>query len=453
VRQLSFVTKGLNTKLERVEIRSRANPSAIFNNLGHVLDLDLLRTCFHSLDAKKAVGVDKITKEMYGIKLETKLAHLLKRIRNQSYYPKPARIVEIPKVDGSTRPLAISCIEDKIVQEAVRRILEQIFEPHFLDCSYGFRPGRNAHQALASLGTRLLEKNCWMAVDVDLKKYFNTIPHRHLGKILQTKVKDKRFLYLIIKLLKAPTLNQDGAIKQNEVGSPQGSILSPLLANIYLHYVLDVWFKKLNEETLKCEGHMVRYADDVLFTFDSTKSAKLFHAKLIERLTAFGLEVNAEKTKIISCGTKLAAKYAELGKRMPTFAFLGFLHVWGQSFNRKQGISFWRIKRRTDPKRFRKKLAEVRSHLIKHRHDKELIPYAISVVRGYTRYFAVNDNSARVKKFLHVVRRFLFEALNRRSNKKSYNWTRFQAILDQSRYPKEVPMVNLYFKSSDYRPR
>lgn len=208
----------------------------MFNNLGHALDLDLLRICFHSLDAKKAVGVDGITKQQYERKLESNLQQLLLRIRNGSYYPKPSRIAEIPKADGSKRPLAISCIEDKIVQEAVCCILERIYEPHFLDCSYGFRPGRNAHQALAALDKRLLKESCKSAVDIDLRKYFNTIPHKPLGKMLQKKVKDRRLLFLIIKLLKAPTLNKDGTLQRNEIGSPQGSILSPLLANIYLHY-------------------------------------------------------------------------------------------------------------------------------------------------------------------------------------------------------------------------
>ncbi len=412
----------LNTKLDRIEQRSRKDPKAIFNNLGHALDLDLLRMCFYSLDGKKAVGTDKITKEQYGKKLETNLQDLLKRIRNGSYYPKPSRIVEIPKADGSMRPLAISCVEDKIVQEAVRRILERIYEPHFLDCSYGFRPNRNAHQALASLDKRLLKESCQAVVDIDLRKYFNTIPHKPLGMLLQKKVKDHRFLCLLIKLLKAPTLNKDGKAERNEIGSPQGSILSPLLANIYLHYVLDEWFIHLNQQYFSGTAHMVRYADDVLFTFDGMKMAEFFHEQLIARLAVFGLMVNAAKTRIIPCGSRIARKYAQTGKQMPTFTFLGFLHVWGQSMNRKRKEVFWRMKRQTDPVRFRKKLAEIKTHLMKYRHRKGLIPYTISIVKGYMNYFAVNDNRDRIGQFLAQVKRLLFRALNRRSEKRSFSW-------------------------------
>lgn len=329
MKQPSIAIDKLNTKLARIEQRSRKDPNATFNNLGHALDLDLLRTCFFSLDARKAVGVDGITKEQYGRNLEVNLHDLLQKIRNGSYYPQPSRIVEIPKADGSTRPLAISCTEDKIVQEAVRRILEQIYEPHFLDCSYGFRPNRNAHQALADLDKRLLKESCQAVVDIDLRKYFNTIPHKPLGRILQQKVKDRRLLYLIIKLLKAPTLDKDGKAQCNEIGSPQGSILSPLLANIYLHYVLDVWFIQLNRELLKGTAHMVRYADDVLFSFGGMKEAKVFHERLIARLETFGLTVNEAKTRIIPCGSRIAKDHAKAGKEMPTFSFLGFLHVWG----------------------------------------------------------------------------------------------------------------------------
>ena len=440
----------LNTKLARIEQRSRKYPQATFNNLGHALDQDLLRACFHSLDAKKAVGVDGITKVQYGKKLESNLQELLKKIRNGSYYPKPSRIVEIPKVDGSKRPLAISCTEDKIVQEAVRRILERIYEPHFLDCSYGFRPRRSAHQALADLNKRLLQERCRAAVDIDLRKYFNTIPHKHLGRILQKKVRDRRLLHLIIKVLKAPTLDKDGNAKRNEVGSPQGSILSPLLANIYLHYVLDEWFVHVNQKLFRGTAHMVRYADDVLFTFDSMEEAKLFHRHLIARLEVFGLTVNESKTKIIDCGSRVARWHAQAGKKMPTFSFLGFLHVWGQSKNRKRNEIFWRMKRRTDSVRFRKKLAEIKVHLMKRRHRKGLIPYAIAIVRGYMNYFAVNDNMRRIKQFLKIVKRLLFRALNRRSQKKSFTWERFQKVLDLSGYPQPSILVNLFFASKSY---
>ncbi|MGE0198128.1 MAG: group II intron reverse transcriptase/maturase [Parachlamydiales bacterium] len=452
MKQHSIATK-LNTKLDRIEQRSRKYPEATFNNLGHALDLDLLLTCFHSLDVKKAVGVDGITKQQYERKLESNLQQLLLRIRNGSYYPKPSRIVEIPKADGSKRPLAISCIEDKIVQEAVRCILERIYEPHFLDCSYGFRPGRNAHQALAALDKRLLKESCKSAVDIDLRKYFNTIPHKPLGKVLQKKVKDRRLLFLIIKLLKAPTLNKDGTLQCNEIGSPQGSILSPLLANIYLHYILDEWFVQVNKEVFRGTAHMVRYADDVLFTLESKEDAFEFHRRVIGQLQAFGLNVNEAKTRIIPCGSRVARWYAKTGKKMPTFTFLGFLHVWGESKNQKRNEIFWRAKRFTDPVRFRKKLLEIKVHLMKYRHMKGLIPYTISIVRGYMNYFAVNDNKHRIGLFLHAVKRILFRALNRRSEKRSFNWERFQKVLDLNGYPEPVVLMNLFFDSKSYAMR
>lgn len=451
MRQLSFADKQLSTKLDRIEARSIKDPMAVFNNLGHAIDLDLLRTCFNSLDGNKAVGMDRITKKQYAENLEANLEKLLTRIRNGSYLPKPSRIIEIPKPDGSTRPLAISCIEDKIIQEAVRRTLERIFEPHFLDCSYGFRPGRNAHQALASLDRRLLKESCRMAVDIDLKKYFNTIPHKPLGRILQKKVRDKRFLYLIIKLLKAPTLNEDGSITGNEVGSPQGSILSPLLANIYLHYVLDKWFERLNQEQIRGTGHMVRYADDVIFTFESKQGAMTFYAALLRQLEAFGLSVNPEKTRIIDCGSKVAAWYASRGRRMESFSFLGFTHVWGRSLNRKRNETFWRMKRRTDSERMRKKLKLIKENLLKNRHRKRLIQYAIRIVKGYLNYFAVNDNLVQIRKFLMRVRRLIFKALNRRSQRRSFNWAQFQKILDLKKYPKAAIYVNLFFVSKSYK--
>ncbi len=195
---------------------------------------------------------------------------------------------------------------------------------------------------------------------------------------------------------------------------------------------------------------MVRYADDVLFSFGSMKEAQVFHERLIARLETFGLTVNEAKTRIIPCGSRIAREYANTGKEMPTFSFLGFLHVWGLSKNRKRNELFWRMKRQTDPKRYRKKLSEIKTHLMKYRHGKGLIPYTISIIRGYMNYFAVNDNFHRIKLFLNAVKRHLFRALNRRSEKRSFTWDRFQKVLDLSNYPKPSILVNLFFESKSY---
>ena len=195
---------------------------------------------------------------------------------------------------------------------------------------------------------------------------------------------------------------------------------------------------------------MVRYADDVLFTFGQMEEAQFFHKCLIARLEAFGLTVNAAKTRIIHCGSKVARWHAKAGKEMPTFSFLGFLHVWGQSMNRKRNEIFWRMKRRTDPARYRKKLSETKKHLMERRHNKGLIPYTISIVRGYLNYFAVNDNLSRISQFLACTKRLLYRALNRRSQKRSYTWERFQKVLDLNDYPRASVLRDLFFGSKSY---
>jgi len=300
--------KVLPTKLDRIERRARESGSNTFNNLGHVLDLELLRESYGRLDGSKAVGIDGMTKEKYGENLEERLQALLRKIRQGSYRPRASRIVEIPKADGSKRPLAIACLEDKIVQEAAREIVERIFEPRFKDCSYGFRPNRNAHMALAALENHLRDgRNCRALLDIDLRQYFDSIPHRQLIQILETKVKDERFLRLIVKLLKAPTLAASGQEIANEIGSPQGSILSPLMGNIYLHYVLDQWFEKANVAHFGSQARMVRYADDVVFTFASSAQAQAAKVLITERLAVGGLMVNETKTHIIGYHGSLGA--------------------------------------------------------------------------------------------------------------------------------------------------
>lgn len=410
----------------------------------------MLRRCFHCQDGSKAVGIDKITKKEYEQNLEENLGQLLLKIRRGSYHPRASRIVEIPKTDGSLRPLAISCFEDKIVQEAVRGIVEAIYEPVFLNCSHGFRPGLGCHTALIDLNINLMSMDCGAVLEIDLRKYFNTIPHEPLIEMMKSKITDLRFLYLIIKLLKAPTLNELGVAIRNEVGSPQGSILSPVIANIYLHHVLDIWFASISESHYGGSARMVRYADDVVFSLRTLAHAEQFRELLAKRLAEYGISLNEAKTKAMISGQKEAARCNKLHLRMPSFTFLGFLHVWGVSRNRKTGAEFFRPMRRTCPKRFRKKLSEIKADIRKNRHNKNLVSRVKRVTKGYLNYFAINDNGKRTSQFVYEVKRTLYKYMNKRSQRRSFNWTRFGEILRKEKFPEARILHNLFF---DLKPR
>lgn len=435
----------METKLNRVEQRSRQDRGTVFNNLGHLINLEMLGACHHGLDGAKAVGIDGITKEGYERELDRNLKELLIRIRQGRYHPKPSRIVEIPKADGSMRPLAIACHEDKIVQDAVRRVLERIYEPIFSDRSHGFRPGRSCDTALVALGRPLRSAECEALLEIDLRNYFNTIPHEPLERLLRLKISDQRFLHLILKLLKAPTLDKDGKVVWNEVGSPQGSILSPLIANLFLHYVLDIWFAWINDSELGGSAHLVRYADDAVFVFRKLEEAQAFRLKLVERLQSWGISLNETKTQVLPCGWRTAERYERQGLQMPGFTFLGFLHVWGKSLNRKKGVWFWRVKTRTCPKRYRKKLAEVAAFIRRHRHEKDLLVRVLRIVRGHLNYFAINDNQKRCSQFIREVTGALHKWLNRRSQRRGMTWERLLGVLEKIGFPRQVHLRNLFY--------
>jgi hypothetical protein len=248
--------------------------------------------------------------------------------------------------------------------------------------------------------------------------------------------------------MKAPTLDENGKESRNKLGVPQGSIVSPVLANLYLHKVIDLWFAEVNKEHFGGKAGLVRYADDGIFTFKNAKDAEVFQAMLKDRLSESGIALNLDKTKIVACGQQEAIRCVAANLPSPGFTFLGFLHVWGKSVNRKTGKVFWRVKRRTCPKRFRKKLAEMKGDIAKHRHEKNLIPRIITVVKGYLNYFAINDNARRVSQFLQEVKKMLFKYLNRRSQKRSMNWQKFISILNKLGFPRKITLKNLFFNLS-----
>ena len=449
--QHSTVTKTSATKLARVEVKSRQNPGLVFSNLGHIIDLDLLRECHRSLDGSKAVGIDGVTKDTYGKNLEKNLTDLLKRIRTGTYIPKPSRTVDIPKLDGTTRPLAIACVEDKIVQEACKRILERIYEPLFLPESFGFRPGSNPHKALVALDGHLKSPNNGAVIDVDLRKAFDMIPHSHLEEMLRRKISDARFLHLLLKLIRAEVIGSEGEVRRNTCGVPQGSILSPLLCNVYLHHVVDEWFNETNAREFVGRCSLTRYADDMVFTAQTVGAAQRLHGLLSARLTSFGMTLHEGKTRVILNGR--AAAYASTGggPEVPGFSFLGFLHVWGLSRGRASGKMFWRIKRRTCPQRYRAKIATIADHIRRNRHDKRLVEKMKAVVRGYLNYFAINDNMRRTGMFVTEVRKIMFKWLNRRSQRGSFSWQEFARVLERAQFPQAKLQHNLFFTTSAFK--
>ena len=295
------------TKLERIGSLAMSDKNIVFNNIGHILDIDMLRETYLQLDGQKAVGIDGITKEIYGNNLDQNLVSVLSRIRKGNYEPKAARIVDIPKEDGSYRPLAISCFEDKLVQTAVSKILCAIFEPIFLSRSYGFRPKLDCHAALRSLAKQTYQNRDGAVVEIDIRKYFNTIPHQGLEECLQKKISDKRFLKLINILVKSKvTKNKKEVV--NTLGCPQGSSISPILSNIYLHYVVDAWFAEISKTHMCDRTAEVRYADDMVFVFQNKHDAERFYQVLPKRLNKFGLELHLDKSQIIESGNLAAIR-------------------------------------------------------------------------------------------------------------------------------------------------
>ena len=428
------------TKLERIGDRAASHPNTVFNNLGHVVDIDLLRESYQNLDGKRAVGIDLVTKAAYGVDLENNLQSLLNRIRRNVYKPQTSRMVEIPKEDGSTRPLAISCFEDKIVQQTVSSILTRVYEPLFLSCSYGYRPGKSGHDALRALMKYSNENADGATVEIDLRKYFNSIPHAALMEILKQKITDKRFLKLTETLIRAPIL-EDGIGVPNTRGCPQGSKISPILSNIYLHHVIDDWFKTISKTHIAGKASMVRFADDMVFVFQHKAEAERFYEVLPKRLTKFGLTLHEDKSSIIESGRRAAQRANERKERLQTYKFLGFQCYWGLS-----RVGFWRLKYKSRSDRLTAKLNGLKAYLNKSLHHKteHVLSKVKQIVQGWINYHAISDNQRQVGGFIYQSRRILMKWINRKGGKRKMNWKTFTRILEKMKYPHGYKTTSMF---------
>lgn len=426
----------MDTRLARISTLSRENPKMVFTSVGHMIDKQLLMECHVKMDGKKAVGIDGITKEIYGENLDDNLNDLVDRLKRKAYKPKPARRVEIPKDNGKMRPLSIYCYEDKLVQQALKEILEAVFEPHFYDSMMGFRPGRNCHQALRKLNTMIERNRTSYVLDADVKGFFNHLDHDWIMKFIGSRIKDPNILRLVKRMLKAGIM-EDYQFEPTEEGSGQGSVCSPVIANIYMHYVLAWWFEERIKPNMKGYCDLIIYADDFVATFQYKSEAEEFYERLKRRMGYFGLSLEEEKSRLIEFGRFARDTRARKGMGKPeTFDFLGFTHYCSLSRNGK-----FRVKRKTSKKKFRKKLREVNQRIKDMRTWKlpEIIKKLNQILVGYYHYYGITDNSKSLGKFFFQIHKSLFYWLNRRSQKKSYSWAGFKAMLAE--YPLAVPKI------------
>jgi RNA-directed DNA polymerase len=412
--------------LQGVRERARKNKQERFTALLHHVTPALLRESFYALKRKAAPGVDGVTWKEYAAGLEDRLTDLHSRVHRGAYRAQPSRRQWIPKGNGKQRPLGIAALEDKIVQQAVVRILNEIYEEDFRGFSYGFRPGRGQHMALDALYVALKRRRVNWILDLDLKSFFDNISHEKLVQMLGKRIADPRIVRLIQKWLKAGVM-EDGTWSETEAGTPQGAVISPLLSNVYLHYVLDQWSDQWRQTA---QGHVtiVRYADDAILGFEHQQEAERYLRELKEHLRQYGLELNEDKTRLIRFGRFAALNRAERGEGKPeAFTFLGFQHLCG-----KNRLGRFEVRRITDGKRRRKKLQELRQELRRRMHAPiaQVGEWLQSVLRGYYQYHAVPENLSVLSDFRYQVLRHWRRVLRQRSQRRPA-WSKLGPIFDR----------------------
>jgi RNA-directed DNA polymerase len=432
----------METKLLRIAEIAKSDPKMKFTSLAHLLDKVSLVQCHSELPNKKASGINGTTKEQYSESLEENIEDLVSRLKSKSYRPVPVRRMYIPKLNSNKkRPLGIPDHEDKIVQKGITKILNSIYENDFLDCSFGFRPERNCHDALKILNYYTEKKSVNYVVDVDIKGFFDNVDHKWMMEFLKLRIADPSLLRIIGRFLKGGYM-EEGKKYKTDTGTPQGGVISPILANVYLHYVLDLWFEKKIRKQCKGQAYIVRYADDFVCCFQYKSEAEQFFHSLKLRLKKFNLEIAEDKTKIIPFGRYAEKDAKRKGNSKPaTFDFLGFTHYCGKS---RQGK--FRVKRKTSRKKIQGKLKESKEwlkmnrnkdiHMIMDRFKRSLI--------GYYNYYCITDNSKNVNNFKDKIELLLFKWLNRRSQRKSFTLDKFRLFLNQNPLPSPRIKVNIY---------
>jgi RNA-directed DNA polymerase len=425
----------VSTKQKRIAALAKQSPEMAFTSLAYLMDIDWLKEAYRRTRKDGAVGVDGVTAEQYEQDLEGNLQSLLDRAKSGTYKAPPVRRVHIPKGGSSTetRPLGIPTLEDKVLQRAVIMLLEPIYEQDFLDCSYGFRPGRSAHQALASFRDQAMTgrpKGGWV-LEVDIRKFFDYLDHRHLRQFLQLRVRDGVLLRLIDKWLKAGVM-EDGNVSHPDSGTPQGGVVSPLLSNVFLHYVLDQWFEQDVKPRMRQPAFLIRYADDFVIEFRDERDAQRVLEVIPQRFGKYGLTVHPTKTKLVRFRPPSWRKDRNESPddRPGTFDLLGFTHYWARSRN-----GYWVVKLKTAKDRFTRAVRSIdhwcrdNRHLpIQDQHKK-----LNEKLRGHYAYYGVTGNSAALARFLHEVGPRWRRWLNRRNNIRSMTWEKFLVILH--RYP------------------
>lgn len=411
------VQSTLATKLARISARSVSEPSMKFDKLMPLFSKANLIQCFYELKGDRATGIDRVSKEDYRLNLESNIEDLIMRMKIFQYRPMPVREVMIPKDDGGQRPLGISAIEDKIVQLMYAKILSAIFEPHFMESSYGFRPNRNCHQAIQRINDYLFERRKTVIIDADIKNYFGTINHEKLIEFVKTRIGDDRFLRYLVRMLKAGILTDVG-FRVSDEGTPQGAICSPVLSNIYAHFVLDNWI----ENTVKPrfpDTELIRYADDFVICCSDDQSASKIHSVLGKRLAKYDLKLHETKTKVVQMD-KVGLRN---GVQQGTFNFLGFTSYLDYSRSGKFIIP----KFKTDRRKFRGKLGKVKEWVKLQRNEdfRETWVRMHRKLRGHATYYGISNNSTHVNRFIYESEQIFFKWMNRRSHKKSITWEGF----------------------------